>query len=111
MDDHVPVLDALGTAANGPFAPGIFFKHAGKSAKDRAEVLAELVRQSKGTMVEALAGQKATKGDKSASIVVIPTVAFHLDHHGSALSLGLQQDATPRLSDINGSPGGRRLIS
>ena len=83
-------------------ATGKSAEFAQKKAKERADELADLVRKSKQSMPEALAGQKVTKSDKGPAIVVIPTPPFSWFTVQSAAPRDMMPDPTPRLSDITG---------
>ncbi len=99
--DHVPTLKEAGVREQAARGWKIA-EYAQKKAKDRADELAELVRKSKQSMPEALAGQKVTKTEKGPALVVVPTPPFSWFTVQSAAPRDLMPDPTPRLSDITG---------
>ncbi len=99
--DHVPTLKEAGVRDQA-VRDWKTAEFAQKKAKERADELADLVRKSKQSMPEALAGQKVTKSDKGPAIVVIPTPPFSWFTVQSAAPRDMMPDPTPRLSDIAG---------
>lgn len=101
LADHVPTLKEPGVREQAVRGWKIA-EYAQKKAKERADELAELVRKSKQSMPEALAGQKLTKTDKAAAVVVVPTPPFSWFTVQSTAPRDLMPDPSPRLSDITG---------
>jgi len=99
--DHVPTLKEPGVREQAirDYKIGEF---AQKKALERAGELADLVRKSKKSMGEALAGQKITKGDKAPSVVVVPTPPFSWYTVQSTAPRDMVPDTVPRLSEIAG---------
>lgn len=98
---HVPTLKEPGVREQA-IRDYKVAEFAQKKAQERAGELADLVRKSKKTMAETLAGQKVTKGDKAPSLVVVPTPPFSWYTVQSAAPRDLVPDMMPRLSEITG---------
>ena len=99
--EHVPALKEAGVREQA-VRDWKIAEYGQKKAKERAEELAELVRKSKQSMPEALAGQKVTKTEKGPAVVVVPTPPFSWFTVQSTAPRDLMPDSTPRLSDITG---------
>src|SRR5262249_20932600 len=99
--EHVPTLKDPGVREQAVRGWKIA-EFAGKKAKERADALADMVRKSKQTMTEALAGQKVTNSDKGPAVVVVPPPPFSWFTVQSAAPPGLMSDPQPRLSEITG---------
>ncbi|HUE15514.1 MAG TPA: hypothetical protein VMR25_15215 [Planctomycetaceae bacterium] len=99
--EHVPTFKEAGVREQAVRGWKIA-EYAQKKAKERADELAELVRKSKQSMPEALAGQKLTKAEKGPAVVVVPTPPFSWFTVQSAAPRDMMPDPTPRLSDITG---------
>jgi hypothetical protein len=98
--DHVPTLKEAGVREKAVRDYKIA-EFAQKKAQERAAELADIVRKSKKSMAEALAGQKVAKGDK-APVVVVPTPPFSWYTVQSAAPRDMMPDTMPRLSEITG---------
>jgi len=99
--EHVPTLKEAGVRDQAVRGWKIA-EYAQKKAKERADQLAELVRKSKQSMAEVLAGQKVTKKEKGPAVVVVPTPPFSWYTVQSTAPRDMMPDPTPRLSDITG---------
>jgi SurA N-terminal domain len=99
--DHIPTLKEPGVREQAirDYKIGEF---AQKKAQERASELADLVRKSKKSMADALAGQKITKGEKAPSVVVVPTPPFSWYTVQSTAPRDMMPDTMPRLSEITG---------
>jgi hypothetical protein len=99
--DHVPTLKEPGVREQA-IRDYKIAEFAQKKAQERAGELADLVRKSKKSMAEALAGQKVTKGDKAPAVVVVPTPPFSWYTVQSAAPRDMVPDMMPRLSEVAG---------
>jgi hypothetical protein len=99
--DHVPTLKEAGVREQAIRGWKIA-EYSQKKAKERADQLAELVRKSKQSMVEALAGQKVNSKEKGTAVVVVPTPPFSWYTVQSTAPRDMMPDPTPRLSEITG---------
>jgi predicted CopG family antitoxin len=99
--DHIPTLKEPGVREQAirDYKIGEF---AQKKAQERAGELADLVRKSKKSMTETLAGQKITKSEKGPAVVVVPTPPFSWYTVQSAAPRDMTPDSVPRLSEITG---------